>query len=144
MVQGLLHLEVPAVGVFPEEGDGAPGRGNVHGCGQLIVAGLGRLGQGDAAGGAELAQALEGVGHRVDAIARIHHQLRVAATGLPEVVPQDRSTDLPSPQPRSRLWATRTRTCSRLASSGATSANTGAEEARVSSVQTPSIADLAS
>jgi len=47
-------------------------------------------GEGDAAGGAELAQAHEWVGHGVDAIAWIEHQARLGLNGLPEVLPQDR------------------------------------------------------
>jgi hypothetical protein len=50
-------------------------------------------GEGDAAGGAELAQADEGVGHGVDAIAQVEHQARLGLNGLPEVLPQDRPVE---------------------------------------------------
>ena len=47
-------------------------------------------------GDAELAEAEERVGHGVDAIAQVQHQLRPGLARLPEVVPQDRPTDLPT------------------------------------------------
>ena len=50
-------------------------------------------GEVDAAGGAEFAQADEGVGHGINAIAQVEHQLWQGLAGLPEVVPQDRPVE---------------------------------------------------
>ena len=95
----------------------------------IAQGGVGVLaGQGDAAGGAEPPQAQEGVGHGVDAIAQVHHQLRLAAAALPEVVPQDRRVEA------IEVVGHQHAAVQQGPSSGATAANTGAEEARASSM----------